>query len=102
MSHLSSCLPFQVLLLGHALKIKAEREYFLYQTSKSSHEFHNYFPSPAYLKSSSTGGWDSSSDWLIVSVCLSVFLALLLLWVLFYKLYWVSLPKLLFLAKYFS
>ena len=29
MSHLSSCLPFQVLLLGHALKIKAEREYFL-------------------------------------------------------------------------
>jgi len=55
-----------VLLLGHALKIKAE----------------------PYLKSSSTGGWDSSSDWLIVSVCLSVFLALLLLWVLFYKLYW--------------
>ena len=52
-----------------------------------------YFPSPAYLKSSSTGGWDSSSDWLIVSVCLSVFLALLLLWVLFYKLYWVSVPE---------
>ena len=29
MCHLSLCPPFQVLLLGHALKIKAEREYFL-------------------------------------------------------------------------
>ena len=54
----------------------------------------------AYLKSSSTGGWESSSDWLIVSVCLSVFLALLLLWVLFYKLYWVSIPPLLKYTKY--
>jgi len=56
-----------VLLLGHALKIKAEP----------------YLKAPVEAPK-------SSSDWLIASVILAIFLALLLIWVLFlvYKQYW--------------
>ena len=78
-----------VLLLGHPLKIAAERKLYSaliklrYKTD----------PVPAYLKQEELKYSSSSSEWLIASVILAVFMVLLVLWLLFlmYKQYWVRL-----------
>ena len=74
-----------VLLLGHALKIKAERMKKSYLYLLITHYVSAYLKAPVEAPK-------SSSDWLIASVILAIFLALLLIWVLFlvYKQYWVS------------
>lgn len=75
-----------VLLLGHALKIKAERKELKCITNELLLQmFSAYLPVPVDAPK-------SISDWLIASVILAIFLALLLIWVLFlvYKQYWVS------------
>ena len=75
-----------VLLLGHALKIKAERK------TRFSFSFCKYFNIiSAYLKDPVEAP-KSNSDWLIASVALAILVALLLIWVLcfMYKQYWVS------------
>ena len=75
-----------VLLLGHPLKITAERKF-----SKSSGR-HIELIVAAYLKQEEVKYQSSSSEWLIASVILAVFMVLLVLWLLFlmYKQYWVS------------
>ena len=76
-----------VLLLGHPLKIAAEREV-------SSHLTDYKTPRVvAYLKQEEVKYQSSSSEWLIASVILAVFMVLLVLWLLFlmYKQYWVRL-----------
>ena len=75
-----------VLLLGHPLKIAAEREV-------SSHYKTDYKTDhvAAYLQQEEVKYSSSSSEWLIASVILAVFMVLLVLWLLFlmYKQYWV-------------
>ena len=76
-----------VLLLGHPLKIAAEREDSSQLTDNKIH------PVLAYLKQEELKYQSSSSEWLIASVILAVFMVLLVLWLLFliYKQYWVRL-----------
>ena len=76
-----------VLLLGHPLKIAAEREVSShYKTDDKTHHV------AAYLQQEEVKHESSSSEWLIASVILAVFMVLLVLWLLFlmYKQYWVS------------
>ena len=75
-----------VLLLGHPLKIAAERE-----VSPPDQTDNKTDPLAAYLQQEEVKSSSASSDWLIASVILAVFMVLLVLWLLFlmYKQYWV-------------